>query len=107
MKKDYLESRRRNDEDAIGQYLSSMGHNVASALMAGRETDYEETLSNTASATDDDHETSSWVPDFENSVLEVFENDNQAYAHRKIGRKEVLPWKNKKCPSCKLGFNTK
>ena len=58
-----------------------MGHNVASALMAGRETDYEETLSNTASATDDDHETSSWVPDFENSVLEVFENDNQAYMH--------------------------
>ena len=39
--------------------------------------------------------------------FDYLQNDNQAFANRKIGRKEVLPWKNKKCPSCKLGFNTK
>ena len=56
---------------------------------------------------DGDHETSNWVPEFENSVLEELGNENGAYAHRKVGVKEAALWKNKKCPSCKLGFITR
>ena len=45
MKKEYLESRRLNEKNALGEFLSAMGYNVASAVMAGRTTDYEETHS--------------------------------------------------------------
>ena len=55
----------------------------------------------------ENHETSNWVPAFENSVLEEFENENNIYAHRKIGVKEPVKWKNKKCPSCSLWIHNK
>ena len=107
MKKDYLESRRLNEKNTLGEFLSAMGYNVASAVMAGRTTDYEETHSQVSYRNDETHETSNWVPAFENSVLEEFENENNIYAHRKIGVKEPVKWKNKKCPSCSSGFNNK
>ena len=105
MKKEYLESRGRNDKNAIGEFLSAMGHNVANAVMTGRTKDYEETRSLGSQKKYDNHETSKWVQEFENSVLEELENNDSDYPQRKIGVKEKVQWKKKKCPSCNLGFN--
>ena len=52
-----------------------------------------------------DHETSSWGHESENSVLDIFETIMQC--NQKKNMKEVLPWKNKKCLSYKLGFKNK
>jgi hypothetical protein len=43
MKKQYLVGKEMGDSDAIDKFLSNMGHNVMSATMAGRVTEYEET----------------------------------------------------------------
>ena len=45
------------------------------------------------------------APSAEETVLEDLECQDP-FAHRKVGVTEV-PWKNKKCPSCKVGFNSK
>ena len=81
-----------------------MGHNVASAINSGRIDDYEESQSRTAGEAGD-HDVSNWVPEFENSVLEELECSDP-YSQRRVGEKEVK-WRNKKCPSCKAGFNAK
>ena len=47
---------------------------------------------------------SNWFPVNEDSVLEELKC-NDPYAQ--VGEKEKVPWRKKKCPSCKLGFNTK
>ena len=46
MKKNYLEAKENNDDDAISDFLSSMGHNVALSVMQGRTDNYEETRRN-------------------------------------------------------------
>ena len=45
MKKQYLAAKEAGDTNAIDIYLSTLGHNVMSATMAGRENDHEETQS--------------------------------------------------------------
>ena len=82
-----------------------MGHNVASATMSGRIDEYEESRGKDACEADE-NDVSGWVPSFENSVLEELECDDP-YSARKVGEKKKAPWINKKCPSCKLGFNSK
>ena len=104
LKKNYLEDKSRGETNTIGHFLSNMGHNVANAVMSGRIDNYEESRSKDAGEADD-NDVSNWVPELENSVLEELECSDP-YSHRKIGEKEVL-WKNKKCPSCKVGFNAK
>ena len=74
-----------------------MGHNVASAINSGRIDDYEESQSRTAGEAGD-NDVSNWVPMFTNSVLVNY----NVQIH--IGEKEVQ-WRNKKCPSCTVGFN--
>ena len=47
-----------------------------------------------------DNDVSNWVPSAEETVLDDLECQDP-FAHRKVGITEV-PWKNKKCPSCRL-----
>ena len=106
LKKNYLLGRENGERNAIGDFLSSMGHNVSTSMMQGRTDEYEESRGGTgATANDDDHDKSSWLPQNENSVLEELEN-RDTYTHRKIGEK-ARPWTGKKCPSCNAGFINK
>ena len=106
LKKNYLDSRKRGEAGAIGDFLTSMGYNVKSATMSGRIDDYEESQSKSTPNDVENLDVSNWVPSNENSVLEELQCEDP-YSHRKVGEKEKVPWRNKKCPSCKLGFNTK
>ena len=94
------------DTNAIDIYLSTLGHNVMSATMAGRENDHEETQSQHAYTNDDDPDISSWIPTQENSVFEDLENED-VYEHRNIRQKKKPCWSNEKCASCKTGFNSR
>ena len=107
LKKNYLEARENNDSDAISDFLSSMGHNVASSLMQGRTDNYEETRRNSYVRDTDDLDTSSWIAKaHDESTLEELENPD-TYPQRKVGVKEPKAWKKKKCSSCKVGFNSR
>ena len=106
LKKNYLDSKENGESDAIKDFLSSMGHNLVSSTMAGRTNDYEESRGPRLVDDSDDYETSNWVAENNDSVLEELENTD-TFKHRKIGKKEVKAWKNKKCSSCKVGFNSK
>ena len=62
-----------------------MGHNVSSALMSGRVTEYKETRSkDTCSNVQDSNDISNWVPSNEQSASEVLENID-TYEKRNIG----------------------
>ena len=74
--------------------------------MAGRVNDYEESLAPGLNGDDDDHNVSNWVAKNNVTILEAFDNPD-SYPQRKIGVKEPKAWKNKKCSSCKIGFNSK
>ena len=106
LKQNYVEDKTNNEMNAIGTFLSNMGYNVTTATMAGRVNDYEETHSNASFVPNENPDISSWVPaNIENSVLEELECED-VYTERVIGAKNLL-WRNKRCPSCKLGFNAK
>ena len=106
LKKNYLEDKAAKEPDAISTFLSNIGYNVATSMMTGRVDEYEETRSKRSSNTDDNNDVSTWVPtDLESSVLEELECED-VYSDRIVGVKN-LPWRNKKCPSCNLGFNSK
>ena len=105
LKKNYLDGKERGEKSAVSDFLCSMGHNVKSATMTGRVDEYEESHSKD-SCEADENDVSSWVPSFENSVLEELQCEDP-YSERRIGEKKKVAWRNKKCPSCKLGFNTK
>ena len=106
LKKNYLESKENGESDAIKDFLASMGHNLVSSTMSGRTNDYEESRGPGLVDDSDDHDISNWMAEDNESVLEELENPD-TYQHRKIGKKEVKAWKNKKCSSCKVGFNSK
>ena len=105
LKKNYLLARQNGESNAIGDFLSSMGYNVTSAMMKGRDDDYKVSQDQAVPGEDEDLDTSTWVVNNENSVLEELENPD-CYSQRKIGRKNK-PWTTKKCPSCSFGFNQK
>ena len=56
------------DENAIGKFLSNMGHNVKSATHTERVNDYEETQGQE----NEDPDISNWILRTENSMLERF-----------------------------------
>ena len=107
MKKNLLEALERKDDNAIDIFLTSMGHNVSSALMSGRGTEYKETRSkDTCSNAQDSNDISNWVPSNEQSALEVLENID-TYEKRNIGSSKKPEWHKEKCISCNFGFNTR
>ena len=53
LKQNYLDDKSRGETDTIGHFLSNMGHNVASAMMSGRVTDYQESRSKGGEEADD------------------------------------------------------
>ena len=88
----------------MGRFLSNIGYNVLKTNSCGNIKDYEEARN--AGANDEDNDVSTWIPSVtEESTLEEL-SCNDIYANRVIG-KNNCPWKNKKCPACKLGFNSK
>ena len=87
-------------------FLSAIGHNLVESTMAGRVNDYEESLAPGLNGDDEDHNVSNWVAKNNVTILEAFDNPD-SYPQRKIGVKEPKAWKNKKCSSCKIGFNSK
>ena len=106
MKKQYLVAKEMGDSNAIDKFLSNMGHNVMSATMAGRVTEYEETQSQQTYESNEDPDVSNWIPTDENSILEDLENED-VYEHRNVGQKKKASWRNEKCASCKSGFNSR
>ena len=107
LKKNLLEALERKDDNAIDIFLTSMGHNVSSALMSGRVTEYKETRSkDTCSNAQDSNDISNRVPSNEQSALEVLENID-TYEKRNIGSSKKPEWHKEKCISCNFGFNTR
>ena len=106
LKKQYLEGKELGDEKAMDRFLSNMGHNVKSATMSGRVTDYEETTSQDTYGENENPDISTWIPRDENSILEDMENED-VYEHRNVGERKKADWRKKKCVSCKLGFNAR
>ena len=106
LKKNYLLARQNEEKDAISIFLRSMGHNVMSATMSGRNNEYEESQSQKAWDDNVDRRVSNWVPSNEDSVLEELSCEDN-FNNRKIGVRSREPWIRKKCPSCHLGFNSK
>ena len=100
-----MEAKSRGETDAIGKYLSAIGHNVVSYLLKGRVDDYEETRGNPNESENSDRNISNWVPRNEISSLEEMEN-HDPFEGRSIGVR-VKRVTSKKCPTCKLGFNAK
>ena len=75
--------------------------------MSGRTDDYTETKRNSFVPHDENLDVSNWVNTRgEESAPEDLENPD-VYENRSVGVKVPCPWRNKKCPSCKLGFNTR
>ena len=105
LKKNYIEDKADGDVNALARFLSNIGYNVTSALMSGKVYDYEETRANKACESNDENDVSSWVPSMEVTTLEELECTD-VYANNVIETKNY-PWKNKKCPACKVGFNSK
>ena len=97
---------KENEADAIKNFLSAIGHNLVESTMAGRVDDYEESLAPGLNGDEEDHNLSNWVAKNNVTILEEFDNPDW-YPQRKIGVKEPKAWKNKKCSSCKIGFNSK
>ena len=107
LKKNYVEARRNDDEDAISDFLASMGHNVASSMMQGRIDDYEETRRDSFVRESDDLDISNWMASRgDDSTLEELENPD-FYENRRVGVKVPKPWIKKRCPSCRIGFNSR
>ena len=94
------------DLDSISSFLSNMGHNVMSATMVGRVSDYEETQSQQTYGTEEDPDISNWIPVDENSILEDLV-DEDVYEHRNVGQRKKPSWSKEKCASCKAGFNSR
>ena len=105
LKKNYLLAKANGEKNAIGDFLSSMGYNVASSTMKGRTDEYEVSRDKKLIENDDDHDSSNWIVENENSVLEELENLD-VYNQRNIGEKNK-PWIGKKCPSCQAGFKNR
>ena len=85
LKKNYIRDRAAEDPDAITNFLSNIGYNVASAMMAGRVDEYEEARGKTSLEADDNNDVSTWVPNnLETSELEELECDD-IYSDREIG----------------------
>ena len=105
LKKNYLLARANGEKNAIGDFLSSIGYNVSSSTMKGRTDEYEVSRDKNLIENDDDHDSSNWIVQNENSVLEELDNQD-VYNQRKIGEKNK-PWIGKKCPSCKAGFKNR
>ena len=61
LKKNYLDSKQRGEKSAVGDFLSNMGHNVASARMKGRVNENEEAQSKSSSNRTEDHDVLNWV----------------------------------------------
>ena len=114
VKKEYLADKRKGKED-IGEFLSVMGHNLASSTDVGKINEVKHTKNLRTSLIHEDDErsfnVSTWVPILEKD-LSVLENDTNPYTDRVVGRKpeksanvnERMPWSGKKCPSCNRGF---
>ena len=107
LKKNYIEARNNNESDAISNFLSAMGHNIATSTLQGKTSDYSETRRDSYVKNGENLDKSRWA-DFsrDDSTLEAFENPD-VYQNRKIGSKPIKPWNKKKCPSCKIGFNSR
>ena len=74
--------------------------------MSGRIDDYTKNKRNSFVPHNDNLDVSNWViTRGEESSPEDLENPD-VYDNRTIGVKVPCPWRNKKRPSCKLGFNT-
>ena len=107
LKKNYIEARNNGEDDAITNFLSAMGHNLASCKMQGRLDEYSETRRNSYVKNGEILDKSNWADiSRDDSTLEAFENPD-TYENRKIGSKPPKPWIKKKCPSCKGGFNSR
>ena len=104
LKKNYLLAKENGEDGIISDFLCSMGHNVVSAIMTGSTKDYEETRGQDTYESGDEKDVSGWVP--ANEKLEELYCDNP-FSDRIIGVKKPVPWRNKKCTSCKVSFNTK
>ena len=62
LKKNYLLARENGERNAIGNFLSSIGYNVAVATMKGRTDEYEESRdANLNENNDDDNDRSNWM----------------------------------------------
>ena len=76
LKKNYLLARANGEKNAIGDFLSSIGYNVSSSTMKGRTDEYEVSRDKNLIENDDDHDSSNWIVQNENSVLEELDNQD-------------------------------
>ena len=98
----------------IGEFLSSMGHNVVSSQMIGRVTDKKTTEEPNYPIEDTQ---TSFFNLQENSLQHNFSEGPNPYERRRVGitkkhqekedDEQQQWWRGQKCPACKGGFNSK
>ena len=61
VKKNYLLAKENGEKNAIGDFLSAMGHNITCSTMNGRDDDKEETRGTDLIDGEEDHDVYPWV----------------------------------------------
>ena len=109
--------RNVNLKKLIGEYLSTMGHNVISSTLVGSLTDQQQSQDPNNIIEEEDLDDASFWQVVEESMIEDFEEGDHPYNDRRIGitkktqekeeERAMHWWRCSICPSCKKGFNSK